>query len=102
MKAMASGGRQGDVHGADQGGRPGLAVPGAAVQVCGIEVDRSGGANNGHTGGRSNAQQRAGGDSSGGDFAKVLKHLRQKQDEAAKKQEAMETKLEEVASNLGA
>jgi hypothetical protein len=77
----------------------------------GKQAHRSGGTN-GHTGGSSNVQHRAGGDSSGGDFAEVLKHLRRldlrlegmekNHLEVASKLQAMETNQEEVVSKLQA
>jgi hypothetical protein len=74
-----------------------------ALRLRGRQANRSVGAN-GHTGsGSSSAQHRAGGDSSGGGFAEVLKHLRLldlRLGGIEKKQEAMEKKQEKVASNL--
>jgi hypothetical protein len=89
-----------------------------ALRSRGRQPNRSGGAN-GHTGsGSSSVQHRAGGDSSGGEFTEVLKHLRRldlrlggmekTQEEVAntlgvmeKKQEEMAKKQEEVANTLG-
>jgi hypothetical protein len=88
-----------------------------ALRLRGRQANRSGGTNYGHTGpGSSTAERPAGGDSSGGDFAEVLKHLRrldlrlecieEKQDETktqeevARKQEGVARKLEEVARKL--
>jgi hypothetical protein len=80
-----------------------------ALRLRGRQANRSRGAN-GHTGsGSSSAQNRAGGDSSGGDFAEVLKHLRrldlrlecmeEKQDEVARELEEVKSKLVAVEKN---
>jgi hypothetical protein len=68
-----------------------------ALTSRGRQAHRSGGTN-GHAGGSSNVQHRSGGDSSGGDFAEVLKHLRR----LDLRLEGMEKNHQEVASKLQA